>query len=124
MVLSFAFFILLGCLVSWLVTHILLVVRFANGNKRGNQHHHTHSEAIPRIGGIGIVTAFGLVYLLCFIFLDHKDNTSLINYAVAAGAVGAFILGFLDDFRPLRLETKFIASNSTCAARLLQRFVD
>jgi UDP-GlcNAc:undecaprenyl-phosphate GlcNAc-1-phosphate transferase len=109
MVLSFAFFILLGCLVSWLVTHLLLVVRFANGNKRGNQHHHTHSEAIPRIGGIGIVTAFGLVYLLCFIFLDHKDNTSLINYAVAAGAVGAFILGFLDDFRPLSAKTKFIA---------------
>ena len=55
------------------------------------------------------MTAFGLVYLLCFIFLDYRDNTSLINYAVAAGAVGAFLLGFIDDFRPLSAKTKFAA---------------
>jgi UDP-GlcNAc:undecaprenyl-phosphate GlcNAc-1-phosphate transferase len=109
MVLSFVFFVLLGCLVSWLVTHLLLGARFANGNGRGAQHHHTHSGVIPRIGGVGIVTAFSLIYLLCFIFLDDRDNTSLINYAVAAGAVGAFFLGFLDDFRPLSAKTKFAA---------------
>ena len=107
MVLSFVFFILLGCLVSWSVTHVLLRARFAKDYKRGNQHHHTHSGVVPRIGGVGIVTAFGLVYLLCFIFLDDRDNTSLINYAVAAGAVGAFVLGFLDDFHPLTAKTKF-----------------
>ncbi|NCG09164.1 MAG: hypothetical protein GWO81_06305 [Verrucomicrobia bacterium] len=108
MILAFVFFILLGCLVSWLVTHLLLTVRFADGDKRGNQHHHTHNGVIPRIGGVGIVTAFGLVYLLCFIFLDDRDNTSLINYAIVVGAVGAFVLGFLDDFRPLTAKTKVV----------------
>ena len=107
--LSLVFFILLGCFVSWLVTHLLMVARFKESEARETQHHHTHSGTIPRIGGVGIVTAFGLVYLLCFIFLDYRDNTSLINYAVAAGAVGAFLLGFIDDFRPLSAKTKFAA---------------
>ncbi|CAI8287281.1 MAG: putative undecaprenyl-phosphate N-acetylglucosaminyl 1-phosphate transferase [Opitutia bacterium UBA7350] len=107
MILSFLFFILLGCFASWLVTHLLLSARFAENETCEKQHHHTHSGSMPRIGGIGIVTAFGIVYLLCFIFLDDRDNTSLINYAVAAGAVGAFILGFIDDFRPLKARTKF-----------------
>lgn len=107
MVLSLIFFVLLGCFVSWLVTYLLLVARFAKSHARQVQHHHTHSGAIPRIGGVGIVTAFGLIYLLCFIFLDYRDNTSIINYAVAVGAIGAFVLGFIDDFRPLSAKTKF-----------------
>ena len=103
------FFILLGCFVSWLVTNLLLSARFVEKESRGTQHHHTHSGSIPRIGGVGIVTALGVVYLLCFIFLDDRDNTSLIHYAVAAGAVGAFALGFIDDFRPLSAKTKLAA---------------
>ena len=108
MVAPLLFLVLLGSFVSWLITYALLVVRFGNGGNRNAQHHHTHKGVIPRIGGIGMVTAFGLIYLLCFIFLDSDDNASLMHYSVAAGGVGAFLLGFVDDFRPISAKFKFI----------------
>jgi UDP-GlcNAc:undecaprenyl-phosphate GlcNAc-1-phosphate transferase len=108
MVAPLLFLVLLGCFVSWIITHILLVVRLGSEDNRRTQHHHTHTGVVPRIGGVGMVTAFGLIYLLCFIFLDNDDNASLIHYAVTAGGVGAFLLGFVDDFRPISAKFKFI----------------
>ena len=101
------FFILLGCLVSWLITYAILNTGVWHGNNRESQYHHTHSGIIPRIGGVGMATAFGLVYLLCFAFLDHLDNSSLIHYAIVVGGIGAFFLGFIDDYYPLSAKLKF-----------------
>lgn len=104
------FFLLLGCLSSWLVIHFCLVGGLGQGGGAAQpQHHHTHTGVIPRIGGLGIVFGFALTYLLCFIFLDHADNQSLIHYGIFVGAAAAFLLGFVDDFRPLGAKVKLLA---------------
>ena len=102
------FFILLGCFTAWIVIHFLLALGFTQGNAAQPQHHHTHTGVIPRIGGVGIVAAFGLSYLLCFISLDDKDNKTLVHYAVFVGGAGAFLLGFIDDLRPLGAKLKLL----------------
>jgi UDP-GlcNAc:undecaprenyl-phosphate GlcNAc-1-phosphate transferase len=109
MLFPFLFFILLGCFASWLVIHLLLASGFGQGGDDEVQHHHTHTGVIPRIGGVGIVVGFGLTYLLCFFQLNPGDNQTLMHFAVAGGAAGAFLLGFIDDFRPLGAKLKLLA---------------
>jgi UDP-GlcNAc:undecaprenyl-phosphate GlcNAc-1-phosphate transferase len=100
------FFLLLGCLASWLTIYLLLAAKLGQGGTRDLQHHHTHSGVIPRIGGVGIVFGFALTYLLCFFYLDPTDNRTLIHFSIFAGAGAAFLLGFIDDFYPLGAKIK------------------
>ena len=110
------FFILLGCFSSWLVIHGLLAAGVGQGGAADPQHHHTHSGVIPRIGGVGIATGFGLTYLLCFFQLNPADNQTLMHFAVVGGAVAAFALGLIDDFRPLGAKLKLGAQILIAAA--------
>lgn len=103
------FFLLLGCSVSWLTIHLGLQAEVGKARGGQPQHHHTHAGFIPRIGGLGIVAGFALTYLLCFFYLDKRDNQSLIHYSVFAGGVAAFLLGFVDDIRPLGARVKLLA---------------
>jgi len=103
------FLILLGCFCSWLTIYCLLGFGFGRGGSSEPQHHHTHTGVIPRIGGVGIITGFAIIYLLCFLFLDETDNKSLIHYAVFGGGFAAFLLGFVDDFFPLGAKVKLLA---------------
>ena len=109
MLFPFLFFILLGCFASWLVIHLLLASGFGQGGDGETQHHHTHTGVIPRIGGVGIVVGLGLTYLLCFFHLNGGDDQTLLHFAVVGGAAGAFLLGFIDDFRPLGAKLKLLA---------------
>ncbi|MGB0417096.1 MAG: MraY family glycosyltransferase [Coraliomargarita sp.] len=102
------FFLLLGCFSSWIVIHWLLSIGFAQGNTAQPQHHHTHAGVIPRIGGVGIVLGFAVTYLLAFFYLDFKDNQSLTHYMVFVGAALAFLMGFVDDLRPLGAKLKLL----------------
>ena len=103
------FFFLLGCASSWLVIQVLLSCGVGQSGEAAPQHHHTHTGIIPRIGGVGIISGFGLTYLLCFLLLDEGDNQSLMHYAVFGGAAGAFLMGFVDDFKPLGAKVKLLA---------------
>lgn len=103
------FLLLLGCLASWLSIYIGLQVGLGSGRGEQIQHHHTHTGVIPRIGGVGMIVGFTIAYLLCFFNLDESDNQSLIHYSVFAGAVAAFLLGFIDDIRPLGAKFKLLA---------------
>ena len=102
------FFLLLGCFISWVSIYGLLQVGFGSGNRAQPQHHHTHEGVIPRIGGVGIVLGFVATYLLGFFLLDESDNKSLMHYGVFAGAIAAFLLGFVDDLCPLGAKLKIL----------------
>ena len=102
------FFLLLGCLTSWLVIHFCLLSGMGQRVDSDTQHHHTHTGVIPRVGGLGMVMGFALTYLLCFIYLDDQDNKSLIHYGIFVGAAGSFLLGFIDDFHPLGAKVKLL----------------
>jgi len=108
MLLLALFFLLLGCLASWLTIYLSLAAGLGQGGSRDLQHHHTHTGVIPRIGGLGMVVGFSLTYVLCFFYLDPSDNRSLIHFAIFAGAGAAFFLGFIDDFYPLGAKVKLI----------------
>lgn len=103
------FFLLLGCFASWLSIYASARAGLGASHKQPIQHHHTHTGVIPRIGGLGVITGFTATYLLCFFFLDEQDNQTLIHYSVFAGGVAAFLLGFIDDIRPLGARVKLLA---------------
>ena len=103
------FFLLLGCLTSWLVIYLCVLSGMGQGGDAGPQHHHTHTGVIPRVGGLGIMMGFAITYLLCFIYLDARDNKSLIHYGIFVGAAASFLLGFIDDFHPLGAKVKLLA---------------
>lgn len=101
-------YILLSGVVSWLAIYCLL--KFWSGRTASEQlqHHHTHTEAIPRIGGVGIVMGLLVTYTLCFFQLNPGDNKTLMHFAVLGGAIGAFLLGLIDDFHPLEAKVKLL----------------
>ena len=103
------FFLLLGCLTSWLVIHLCVLSGMGQGDDADPQHHHTHTGVIPRVGGLGIMMGFSITYLLCFIYLDARDNKSLIHYGIFVGAAASFLLGFIDDFHPLGAKVKLLS---------------
>ncbi|MGB0409882.1 MAG: MraY family glycosyltransferase [Opitutales bacterium] len=103
------FFLLLGCLTSWLVIYLGLSVGLRQGAVGARQFHHTHTGVVPRIGGVGIIAGLTATYLLCFFLLDAQDNRSLAHYGVFAGAAAAFMLGFVDDLYPLGAKVKLLA---------------
>ena len=103
------FFLLLGCLTSWLFIYLCVLSGMGQGGNADPQHHHTHTGVIPRVGGLGIMMGFALTYLLCFIYLDARDNKSLIHYGIFVGAAASFLLGFIDDFRPLGAKVKLLS---------------
>ncbi|MFU8847800.1 MAG: MraY family glycosyltransferase [Opitutales bacterium] len=72
------------------------------------QYHHTHTGFVPRIGGVGIVFGFVATYLLSFFLFDGSDNKSTMHYSVFAGGVAAFLLGFIDDIKPLGAKVKLL----------------
>ena len=102
------FFLLLGCLFSWLIIHICLIANIGKGSE-ALQHHHSHTGIVPRIGGLGIILGFGLTYILCFVFLEYENIKSPIYYGIFSGALASFFLGIIDDFRPLGAKLKLFA---------------
>ena len=64
-------------------------------------------EAIPRIGGAGIVVGLLITFLFCFFQFGIEDNKTLMYLAILGGALGAFSLGLIDDFYPLQAKFKF-----------------
>ena len=111
MLISILFFIIFNSIVSWLFIHYSLKFNFGKLGSNNPQHHHTHDEVTPRIGGIGIVISLLLVYLIsfaCFGF-DTKDNQITENLGVLGGGLGAFFVGFVDDFHPLGARIKLLA---------------
>lgn len=110
MLTSALFYLLLGCFSSWLIIQLAVSAGLGQSAIRNQpQHHHTHTGVIPRIGGLGIMVGFTATYLLCFFLLNESDNKTLMHYAIFAGGVLAFLLGFIDDIHPLGAKVKLLA---------------
>ena len=109
MLLPTLFFLLLGCLCSWLIIYLCLAMDVGKGSDELQQHHHSHNGVVPRIGGLGIILGFCLTYILCFAFLEYENIKSPLYYGIFAGALASFLLGLLDDFKPLGAKIKLSA---------------
>ena len=100
-------FLFAGTVCSWCSILYLINSKWANAFNAENQPHHTHTEKISRVGGVGIITGFFISYCLFFILFDSKDNQSLMHFTLFFGALACFILGLIDDLRPIDAKLKF-----------------
>jgi UDP-N-acetylmuramyl pentapeptide phosphotransferase/UDP-N-acetylglucosamine-1-phosphate transferase len=90
---------------SWLVT--LICIRFAlrrnlldHPNERSS-----HSQAVPRVGGIGIFAGFAVPFLASsFLSATPQDHW----WVVLLSGTGMASVGLLDDFRNLSASRKYL----------------
>ena len=103
-------FVFISCAVSWLVTLCLLRFGFRWFGSNNTQYHHAHREVIPRIGGIGIMISLLCTGALGFIYFNPsiEGDRAVAYLGVVGGAIGAFLLGLSDDFRPLGAKLKLL----------------
>ena len=101
-------FLIAGTVCSWLSILFLMKSRWSRVFDSGVQPHHTHTEKISRVGGIGIIGGFFICYSLFFLMFDSKDNQSLLHFSIFFGALACFALGLIDDLRPIDAKFKFI----------------
>lgn len=102
------FFLLLGCFAAWLAINWLLSAGVGQSGGGEPQHHHTHTGVIPRIGGAGLMAGFTLIYWSAYWILDRDGVDSVLHFGLFGGALAAFTLGFVDDFRPLGAKVKLL----------------
>lgn len=101
-------FLIVGTVSSWCAILYLINGKWASIFHPEEQPHHTHTEKISRAGGVGIIIGFFLTYCIFFILFDSKDNRSLMHFSVFFGACACFILGIIDDLKPIDAKLKFI----------------
>ena len=101
-------FLFAGTVCSWCTTLYLINSKWSSSFHTEDQPHHTHTEKISRVGGAGIIVGFFISYSLFFILFDSKDNQSLMHFTLFFGALACFILGLIDDLRPIDAKLKFI----------------
>lgn len=108
MILLSTLFLLLGALTSWGVIRFLRIAGFGTKQASIVQSHHIHTGVIPRIGGIGLIAGLALIFGLSFLSLGAERMFNPLNLGVFFGAMGAFGLGIIDDFRPLGARLKLL----------------
>ena len=101
-------FLFAGTVCSWCIISYLISSKWASAFHADDQPHHTHTEKISRVGGVGIIVGFFISYSLFLILFDSKDNQSLMHFTLFFGAFACFALGLIDDLRPIDAKLKFI----------------
>ena len=101
-------FLFSGTVCSWITILFFINSKWASVFHTEDQPHHTHTEKISRVGGVGIIVGFFISYCLFFFLFDSKDNQSLMHFSIFFGALACFGLGLIDDLRPLDAKLKFI----------------
>jgi UDP-GlcNAc:undecaprenyl-phosphate GlcNAc-1-phosphate transferase len=101
-------FLIAGTITSWCSIFYLINSKWSSIFHAEDQPHHTHTEQISRVGGVGIIIGFFVSYVLFFILFDSKDNRSLMHFSIFFGAFACFALGLIDDLRPIDAKLKFI----------------
>ena len=108
LLLLFGAALLLSSLLTHYVRNVALRRRWACGSIRKRD---VHGSPIPRAGGVAICLTFLVVvipYVLTQRILGHSTGFGLyMTFAVLAPAILMFVLGLLDDLRPMPALIKF-----------------
>ncbi len=97
----FSFLLSFGCIP-------LIVRRFRKLSPAVGELHHTHKIPVPRIGGIALVLPFLLVAALVFIAVPPAPDRVVIRLTIVLTGLLMFLLGFMDDLRPLGAKRKLL----------------
>ena len=82
----------------------------------GRTFHHTHISPISRFGGIALAAAFLAVTTVVFIWFPVEQELMLRRIVIACGSLAMFLLGLLDDIRPLGARKKLAGQVSIAFA--------
>src|SRR5262245_11389118 len=74
----------------------------------GRVFHHTHKTPVSRLGGIALAAAFVLVTLVAFIWFPVDETLTRRRFVIAFSSLAMFLLGLLDDFRPIGARRKLV----------------
>lgn len=92
---------------------IMMARRLAFLDQPGSEAHKQQTRAVPYGGGAGMAVAMGITLALVTLFSAlHPDDSAAGRgpwWPLFFGALGLFILGFIDDIRPLTARTKLTA---------------
>ena len=92
---------------------IMIARRLAFLDQPGSEAHKQQTRAVPYGGGAGMAVAMGITLALVTLFSAlHPDENAAGRgpwWPLFSGALGLFILGFIDDIRPLTARTKLTA---------------
>jgi UDP-GlcNAc:undecaprenyl-phosphate/decaprenyl-phosphate GlcNAc-1-phosphate transferase len=100
---------LLGLGIVYLTIPLILRVASAgNLSQRQRDLHHTHQQAVPRLGGLALVAAFVGVELLIAVLWPEQRAKVPGRPVVLASSLAMFTLGFWDDLKPLGARRKLV----------------
>ncbi len=97
---------LLGFTISWLLISLIIRRSIRLGATARRQFHQTHSDPIPRLGGIAFAVALMAVSAAAYAFSVQPVGLRL-NGGVILSSLAMFFLGLLDDVRPVGAKVKF-----------------
>jgi UDP-GlcNAc:undecaprenyl-phosphate GlcNAc-1-phosphate transferase len=107
----------LGFFVCWGLIGIILR-RAERGvlQQRARDFHHGHKTPIPRLGGVAIAAAFGVVAIAIALCTTLPTSGLATLCVTVSSSLAIFMLGFCDDLRPLSARFKFIAQIAIASA--------
>lgn len=86
-------------------------------DRPGSEAHKQHARAVPYGGGIAMAAVLAACLAAAWLPLDAHVSAQGgdVRRAIAGGAAAMFLLGLVDDFRPLRAGLKFLLQGVVCA---------
>jgi len=109
MILMLFLFAVLGAAISFLAIP-LIQRRLGFLNHGGNsQFHHGQSCGKSRLGGLALVAAFVVLSISAALLFPFDEAQGRTGMVIFSGAVVMFLLGFLDDVKPLGARKKLLA---------------
>ena len=101
---------LLGFAVCWsLIQLILRRTMWAGSVVREQQFHQTHAAPVSRLGGVALAASLVAVSGAVLWWFPPREEDKLQHLAVVLGSLAIFLVGLLDDLRPLNAKLKFFA---------------
>ena len=97
----------LGFVGALLLTPVIIRWR-ADKTAAGTLFHHTHKVPVSRLGGLGLAAIFILLVTIIFILFPANPERTRIRIVIVASSLAMFLLGLIDDLRPLGAKKKLL----------------
>lgn len=105
-----------GLLIAAAMIPVIRKLSLELGLVRGaREAHHTHRIPVPRYGGLALVLAFVGVELVALVFSPVPDIQRRDTLVMILGCLSMFMVGFLDDIKPLGAKKKLLAQLGVAA---------
>lgn len=101
----------LGMAAAWLLLPAIIRRGRTWASAREHSFHQTHTENIPRFGGLALAVSFLCVVSAAHAFLQIPPDRLKENLGMVVTALLMFALGFADDLRPLGARKKLLGQS-------------